>query len=168
MSSNPPWQLCLSCGGWEEAFCEARGPSALFFAWRTWRSLVVTGGHYANAGQERSRQPPGHCALNPDGALPAPSRPLFPAAQRHPRPPEVPCRGAARCQLLGSLHLKKDPASWRLAHAEPGVGALEAARERRALQSPGTTESGPGRRRWGQPSPCHLGEGDYNNHSHIC
>ena len=29
MSINPPWQLCLSCGGWEGAFCEARGPLGL-------------------------------------------------------------------------------------------------------------------------------------------
>lgn len=44
-------------------------------------------------------------------------------------------------------------------------------------RQPGTSQGpsrpwGPQRGAWqarrGQPGPCHLGEGDYNNHSHIC
>lgn len=29
MSLSPRWQMCLSCRGWEEAFCEARDPLGL-------------------------------------------------------------------------------------------------------------------------------------------
>lgn len=67
--------------------------------------------------RSEAASPPGHCALNPDGALPAPSRPLFPG-RCCPLPPPPPARGALRRSRLLT-------ATWVLAPEEK-PGKLEA------------------------------------------
>ncbi|XP_047407896.1 sine oculis-binding protein homolog A-like [Sciurus carolinensis] len=62
--------------------------------------------------RSEAASPPGHCALNPDGALPAPSRPLFPGCAAPP-PPLPPAR--PRCPA------EEPPATWVLAPEERPV-----------------------------------------------
>ncbi|XP_029410329.1 atherin-like isoform X2 [Nannospalax galili] len=79
--------------------------------------------------RSEAASPSGHCALNPDGALPAPSRPLFPGCAAPPPPPPPPARGA----LPRSRPLT---ATWVLA-PEERPGKLEAWPTLRLGQGPG-------------------------------